>query len=63
MNKKPIHFLEIVWILVGIACLVFGIQKAIDNGIGNSYTFFILAAVAFSMYALRRHLRKNDKST
>ena len=63
MNKKPIHFLEIVWVLVGVLCLIFGILKAIDENLNNSITFFILAAVSFSMYALRRHLRRKDGSS
>jgi Ca2+/Na+ antiporter len=62
MSKKPIHFLEVVWIIVGLACIFFGIQKAIETNLNNSFTFFILAAVSFLMFTLRRHLRRKDNT-
>jgi len=59
MNKKPIHFLEIVWILVAIGCFILGIKKAIANHMDNSLMFFLFSAIAAVMYALRRYIRKN----
>jgi uncharacterized membrane protein len=59
MNKKPVHFLEIVWIIVAIGCFVLGIAKALSNNINNSLMFFLFAAISTAMYALRRHIRKN----
>lgn len=63
MNKKqPIHFLEVVWIILAVACFILGIQKAINNFLSQSVIFFLLAAISFAMYALRKHMRKNMKS-
>jgi uncharacterized membrane protein len=60
MNKKPVHFLEIVWIIVAIGCFVLGIAKAISNNINNSLMFFLFAAISVVMYLLRRQIRKNS---
>jgi len=61
MNKKPIHFLEIVWIIVSIGCFVLGVQKALTNNINNSLMFFLFSAISLVMYALRRYIRKNTQ--
>ena len=63
MNKKPAHFLEILWVIVAVACFVLAIKTALENRMNNSLMFFIFTAIAATMYALRRHLRKNNPSS
>lgn len=63
MNKKPVHFLEILWIIVAVACFVLAIKTALENHMNNSLMFFIFTAIATTMYALRRYLRKNNSSS
>jgi len=63
MSKKPPHFLEILWVIVAVACLGLGIKTALENRMNNSLMFFIFTAIAITMYALRRHLRKKTPSS
>ena len=63
MSKKPVHFLEILWVIVALACFVLGVKTALENRMNNSLMFFIFTAIALIMYALRRHLRKNNSSS
>jgi len=63
MSKKPVHFLEVVWLVVAVACIALGIKTALENRLNNSLMFFIFTAIAITMYALRRYTRKNDASS
>jgi hypothetical protein len=63
MSKKPLHFLEVVWIVVAIACFALGVKTALENRLNNSLMFFIFTAIAVTMYGLRRYTRKNDSSS
>lgn len=63
MSKKPVHFLEVVWIVVAAACFALGVKTALENRLNNSLMFFIFTAIAITMYALRRYTRKNDASS
>jgi len=63
MSKKPVHFLEILWVIVALACFVLGVKTALENRMNNSLMFYIFTAIALVMYALRRHLRKNNSSS
>jgi hypothetical protein len=62
MSKKPIQFIEIIWILVAVLCLVLGIKAAIENQLTNSLVFFLFTGIAVTMYSFRRHLRKKNSS-
>jgi asparagine N-glycosylation enzyme membrane subunit Stt3 len=63
MSKSPVHFLEVVWIIVALACFILGVKTAIENRLNNSLMFFIFTAIAMTMYALRRHIRRNNSSS
>jgi|GEM_PF-2237075 len=63
MSKSPVHFLEVVWIVVALACFILGVKTAIENRLNNSLMFFIFTAIAMTMYALRRHIRRNNSSS
>jgi asparagine N-glycosylation enzyme membrane subunit Stt3 len=60
MSKNPVHFLEVIWILVAIACFILGIKAAIGNHLTNSLIFFIFTGIAVTMYAFRRYIRKKN---
>lgn len=63
MSKKSFTFIEVVWLLVGFASLVLGIKTGLENRPDNSLMFFIFTAIAVTMYALRRYMRKKDSSS
>jgi hypothetical protein len=58
MNKKGALILEFVWLALAIFAVLFGTYKFTKVGIGNSYVFYVIAAIASFMYILRRALRK-----
>jgi len=63
MTKKPVHFLEVLWVIIALVCFGLGIKTALENHMNNSLMFFIFTAIAITMYALRRHLRKKNPSS
>jgi type IV secretory pathway TrbL component len=62
MNRKISYIIEIIWLVIGIFCLLLGFRKTIQYGFSNSYVFYILAVLAFLMYSLRNYLRKSQKN-
>lgn len=61
MNSRTSYILEILWLLIGVGCLVLGINRTCKVGFNNSYMLFILSLVAFIMYSLRRYARKSQE--
>ncbi|MDY0200053.1 MAG: hypothetical protein WC951_05190 [Bacteroidales bacterium] len=51
--------LEIIWLVLAVACLVLAINSTSKFGIENSYIFYILSVVALGMFLLRRFRRKS----
>jgi hypothetical protein len=62
MSKKPVHFFEIIWLIVAAACFMLGIKTAINQQISDSLIFFVFSALAITMFAFRRYLRKKNTS-
>jgi hypothetical protein len=60
MNKKSLLVLEIVWISVGIICIIAGIRLAIKTGGSGRFTFFIMALVSFVFAFIRHRQRKKS---
>jgi hypothetical protein len=58
MNKKVLFVLEILWLIVGILGLAAGIHQTMRKGLKESWMFFLISAVGFGMYFMRRNLRK-----
>jgi len=58
MNKKGAIILEYVWLSLAIFSVLFGTYKFYKIGIGESYVFYIIAAIASFMFILRRAMRK-----
>lgn len=55
---RIIRILEIAWLVIAIASIVFGVYETITIGIGESYLFFIFTVVAGIMYGMRRRQRE-----
>ncbi len=62
MSKRPIQFIEVIWILVAALCFILGIKAAIENQLTNSLVFFLFTGIAVTIYSFRRHLRKKNRS-
>jgi len=60
MKNKPFRVLEVTWLVLSIMCLFAGFHKTYLFGFKNSYIFFLLAALAFLMYTVRKYMRKNS---
>lgn len=60
MNKFQ-HFLEIVWLIVGVFALITAAYEIYMHGSGKSIQLFVIAAIAFAVYFLRRYLRKRKR--
>jgi len=58
MKNRSYLILEIVWIIVGIACVAAGIRSAILTSGYQSLIFFIMALVSFSFAWFRHNQRK-----
>lgn len=62
MNPKTSFIIEIIWLIIGIFCLLFGIKKTAQIGFSESYVIYLLALLAFIMYSIRHYLRKSQKN-
>jgi hypothetical protein len=60
MNKKSLLVLEIVWIAVGIICILAGIKFAILTGGSRVFIFFLMALVSFAFAWVRHRHRKKS---
>lgn len=61
MKTKPLFFLEIVWLIVAVFCVLAGIRNTYFEEIKESYFFFIMAGISLFMYYYRRNQRKKFK--
>ncbi len=55
---RIIKILEIAWLVIAIASIIFGAYETITSGIGESYLFFIFTVIAGIMYGMRRKQRE-----
>ncbi len=62
MNNRISYILEIVWLLIAVACLILGFYRTYKIGLGQSYMILIISVIAFIMYSVRRYLRKSQKN-
>jgi len=58
MSKKSLLLIEIVWALLGLACLGIAIREIIRNGLRGSLIWLVMAAVALTLAAVRDSQRK-----
>jgi hypothetical protein len=57
MKNRGLLLLEIVWIIVGIACLAAGTRSVIRTGGYQFIVFFVMALVSFG-FAWIRHKQR-----
>jgi len=57
MKNKFLLVLEIVWIIIGLACTAAGINSSITNDLKKSLIFFIMAVISF-IFARIRHVQR-----
>jgi hypothetical protein len=60
MNKSVYFILEVFWLIAGVLSLAAGIHKTIHQGLKESWLFFLISVIGFSMYFIRRNLRKKN---
>lgn len=58
MSKKSLLLIEIVWALLGLACLGIAVREIIRSGLRGSLLWLVMAAVALTLAALRDSQRK-----
>ena len=51
---------EILWFCIGAFTFGLGISRSGKFGFKESYQLFIISLIAFSLFLLRRKLRKNN---
>lgn len=61
LPKNNLHAMEILWICMGILCLVVGINRTVNLGFGEAWPMFGFAAACALFYLWRRSLRKKDQ--
>lgn len=61
MNKR-IVFLERMWLFFGIIALILAVVESIRKPINQIYPLFIISAISFFMFSLRRTIRKKMNS-
>lgn len=59
MKKKALLAIEIIWICVGVFCIIAGIKSLSSRGGSQFAIFFLMAAVSFVFAVLRHKQRKN----
>lgn len=58
MSKKTLLLIEMVWVLLGLACLGIAIREISQNGLRGAWLWFVMSAGAFALAALRDSQRK-----
>jgi hypothetical protein len=60
MSKKSI-FIEKLWLAISIISLLLAIFETTRKSFKETYPFFVISAIAFLMYTVRKNIRKNIK--
>jgi hypothetical protein len=60
MKNSSLLVLEIVWIVVGFACIAASVRSAIDSGGYRFLIFLIMAVISFGFALLRHNQRKKN---
>ncbi len=60
MNKKAILAIEIIWITLGILCLMITIRELFITRGGKAWIFGLMAALAFVLAWVRDRQRKKS---
>jgi hypothetical protein len=60
MKSRSLLILEIIWIVIGLVCVVAGIRSAIFTGGTQFLIFTIMAVVSFGFAWVRHSQRKKS---
>jgi hypothetical protein len=60
MKNSSLVLLEIVWIVVGFACIAASVRSAIHTGVYQFLIFLIMAVVSFGFALVRHNQRKKN---
>jgi uncharacterized membrane protein len=58
MNKKTLLAIEVIWIILGLLCLVIAIREMITNGFSRAWLFLIMSGAALTLAWIRDRQRK-----
>lgn len=62
--KKVIRFLELMWLVIAIFCIITGTVKLYTvPDIADALFFYIFSVLASFLYLLRRRQRKNIENS
>ena len=59
---KIIKILEVSWLVIMVASIIFGVYETAVSGIGESYLFFVFTLIAAIFYRMRRRQRERLES-
>jgi hypothetical protein len=62
MNRTIAFILEIFWLIVGVLALGAGIHQTFRQGLKESWLFFLISAIGFGMFFMRRNIRKKSSA-
>jgi hypothetical protein len=57
MNKKYVIIVEIVWAIIGLACLAISAREFLNNG-KQAWIFLVMTVFSFTLAGLREYQRK-----
>ena len=57
MRNSAGSILEVVWFVLGGLMIFMGVDMSMQNGLSESWYYFLFGALAFAMYFLRRRNR------
>ena len=61
IKNKMARALEILWFCIGVFTLGLGVNRSATFSFKENYQLFIISIIAFSLFLLRRKLRKTYK--
>ena len=61
-NKSFSFFIEMLWLIFGITALILGIINNSNHGFEKSKMIFLVSAISFVMFFLRRYMRRSRNS-
>lgn len=61
MNKRSL-ILERMWLVIALTTFILALFETIRKPLNQVYPLFIIAAISFFMFLLRRNLRKKINS-
>ena len=61
MRNNVSGIFEVVWFVLGGLMLFMAVDVTVDNGISESWYYFLFSLLAYIMYFLRRRMRLSKR--